>query len=60
MTLAIGNPFGLDQTLTTGVVSALDREIESIPGGPSATSFRPTRRSIRATPAARCSTAPAA
>jgi S1-C subfamily serine protease len=32
MALAIGNPFGLDQTLTTGVVSALDREIESIPG----------------------------
>ena len=32
MTLAIGNPFGLDQTLTTGVVSALDREIESTPG----------------------------
>lgn len=27
--LAIGNPFGLDQTLTTGIVSALDREIES-------------------------------
>jgi S1-C subfamily serine protease len=32
MALAIGNPFGLDQTLTTGVVSALDREIASIPG----------------------------
>jgi S1-C subfamily serine protease len=32
MALAIGNPFGLDQTLTTGVVSALDREIESTPG----------------------------
>jgi len=26
---AIGNPFGLDQTLTKGIVSALNREIES-------------------------------
>jgi S1-C subfamily serine protease len=29
---AIGNPFGLDQTLTTGIVSALNREIESFNG----------------------------
>ncbi len=28
--LAIGNPFGFDQTLTTGIISALGREIESV------------------------------
>lgn len=33
--MAIGNPFGLDSTLTTGIVSALGREIQS-----------PTRRRI--------------
>jgi S1-C subfamily serine protease len=33
---AIGNPFGLDRTMTRGIVSALDREIESV-----------TRRRIR-------------
>ena len=27
---AIGNPFGLDQSLTTGVISALNREIKSV------------------------------
>jgi S1-C subfamily serine protease len=32
--LAIGNPFGLDQTLTTGIISALGREIDSVGGLP--------------------------
>ena len=29
---AIGNPFGLDQTITAGIVSALGREIQAITG----------------------------
>lgn len=32
--LAIGNPFGLDWTLTRGIVSALDRELPSRTGRP--------------------------
>ncbi len=31
---AIGNPFGLDWTLTTGVISALDRSLPNERGGP--------------------------
>ncbi|MFX6586377.1 trypsin-like peptidase domain-containing protein, partial [Acinetobacter baumannii] len=31
---AIGNPFGLDWTLTTGIVSALDRTLDGEGGGP--------------------------
>jgi S1-C subfamily serine protease len=29
---AIGNPFGLDQTLTTGIISALGRELPAVTG----------------------------
>ncbi len=29
---AIGNPFGLDHTLTKGIISALDREIQAVTG----------------------------
>jgi S1-C subfamily serine protease len=34
ITYAIGNPFGLDQTMTMGIVSALSREIQSATGRP--------------------------
>ncbi len=55
--LAIGNPFGvLSQTVTLGIVSATGRNIEGALGIATSTSSRPTRRSIRATPAARWST----
>ena len=31
-TLAIGNPFGLDHTMTVGIVSAVGRKVEGIGG----------------------------
>jgi S1-C subfamily serine protease len=34
MVFAIGNPFGLDHTLSTGVISGLNREIKALTGHP--------------------------
>jgi 2-alkenal reductase len=58
---AIGNPYGLTRTLTSGLVSALDRQTSRLrswarSAGPS----RPTRRSTRAIRAGRSSIAPGA
>jgi S1-C subfamily serine protease len=61
--LAIGNPFGLDQTLTTGVISALGREIRSLANVPivdviqTDASINPGNSATRAIRAARSSTA---
>ena len=35
LAVAIGNPFGLEQTLTAGIVSAVNRDFGQAPGGPS-------------------------
>jgi len=60
--LAIGNPFGFDHTLTSGVVSGLDRSVQSavgslISGGIQTDGARGAARRARAlTPAQRPST----
>jgi serine protease Do len=51
--LAIGEPFGLEETATAGIVSAKGR---SLPGDGMYPSYKPTRRSIPAIPVDRCST----
>ena len=53
---AIGDPFTYERSLSTGIVSGLDRTIRRPTASPSRTRSRPTRRSTPATPAARCST----
>ncbi|MCS7263907.1 MAG: trypsin-like peptidase domain-containing protein [Armatimonadetes bacterium] len=44
--IAIGNPFGLDKTVTVGVVSAKGREFEEIDGRPAITSYIQTDAAI--------------
>ena len=58
-TIAIGSPFGLEGTVTTGIVSSLGRTIEAPTASRSPTRSRPTPRSTPATRAARCWTATA-
>ena len=53
--LAIGNPFGYTRTLTTGVVSALGRQIQAPNGATTTTSYRPTPHWTPAAPVGRCS-----
>ncbi len=44
--MAIGNPFGLDKTVTVGVVSAKGREFEELNGRPAVTSYIQTDAAI--------------
>ena len=51
--LAVGNPLGVGQTVTMGIISAKGRSTGSTATAATRTSCRPTRRSTTATPAAR-------
>ena len=55
---AIGNPFGLSATLTTGIVSALGREIAAVGGGTIENAIQTARPSTQETPVGRCLIAP--
>jgi S1-C subfamily serine protease len=57
---AIGNPFGLDRTMTTGIVSATGRDIDAPNGVSIPKAIQTDVPSITATRAARCSTRGAA
>ena len=57
--VAIGSPLGLSSTVTSGIISATDRPVTTGNDAQhrrTSTRSRPTRRSTRATPAARWST----
>ncbi len=54
--IAIGSPFGLTETMTSGIVSAIDRTIQAPNNYSIAARSRPMRRSTTATRAVLCST----